>query len=67
MTTDNSKQPENGPKTQTPEQLENPIKPKVATEARFWPMPKGFVNMDEQEEAEPHIFVGGVRAPAPKK
>ena len=67
MTTDNSKQPENGPRTQTPEQLENPIKPKVATEARFWPMPKGCVNRDGLPEAEPHIFVGGVRVPPRQK
>jgi hypothetical protein len=67
MTTDNSKQPENQPTTHAPEQPETPTKPKVATEARFWPMPKGCVNMDEQAEAEPHIFVGGVRVPAPKK
>ena len=63
--TDNSKLPENEANTHIPEQLENPTKPAVPTEARFWPMPKGFVNMDE--EAEPHIFVGGVPAPPPKK
>jgi hypothetical protein len=67
MTTSSSKQPENQPTTYASEQPETPTKPAVPTKARLWPMPPGFVNMDEQEEAEPHIFVGGVRAPAPKK
>jgi hypothetical protein len=67
MKTSNSKQPENRPTTHAPEQPETPTKPKVATEARFWPMPKGCVNMDEQAEAKPHIFVGGVRPQAPPK
>jgi hypothetical protein len=65
MTTNSSKQPENQPATQTPEQPESPVKSKVATEARFWPMPPGCVNGDG--EAEPHIFVGGVRVPPREK
>jgi hypothetical protein len=65
MTTSSSKQPDNQPKTHDPEQPENSAKPKVATEARLWPMPPGCVNGDDLPEAEPHIFVGGVRAPAP--
>jgi hypothetical protein len=67
VTTDNSKQPENEPNIHIPEQPENPTKPAVPTKARFWPMPKGFENMDEQKDAEPHIFVGGVRARTPKR
>jgi hypothetical protein len=68
MTTSSSKQTENEPNTHIPEQLENPTKPAVSTKARFWPMPKCCINGDGQKEAQPHIFVGGVRqAPPPKK
>ena len=67
MTTSSSKQPENQPTTHTPEQRESPARPTVPIEARLWPMPKCCVNGDKQPEAEAHIFVGGVRAPAPKE
>lgn len=67
MTTNSSKQPENQRTTHAPEQPESPATPKVATEARLWPIPPGFINGDDLPKAEPHIFVGGVRAPAPKK
>jgi len=67
MTTNDSKQPEDQPNTHISEQLENSTKPAVPTKARLWPMPKGFVNMDEQDEAVPHIFVGGVRVPPREK
>jgi hypothetical protein len=65
VTTDNSKQAQYQPTTHAPEQPESPAAPIVATEARLLPVPAGCVNMDEQ--AEPHIFVGGVRTQTPKE
>jgi hypothetical protein len=67
MTTSNSKRPEIQPTPYVPEEPESPATPIVATEARFWPVPPGCIDGDEQPEAEPHIFVGGVRVPPRKK
>jgi hypothetical protein len=67
MTNDSSKQTDNQPTTHAPEQPERPATPTKATEARFWPVPPGCIDGDEKPEAQPHIFVGGVRVPPRKK
>lgn len=80
MTTPKSNQPEDRPKAH--EQQESPAKPQVPikapssqiteepstklTQARFWPVPKGFRIADDEESGD-QLFIGGLPGKPPEK